>query len=364
MKLASVLLGFSLLLSGQANALSNDELFSDAYDAYKKQDDAALLADTQQLQAQNYILAPYAEYWLMLLRLSEADNDTVRNFLSRYSEMPFADRVRGEWLKKLGKQQDWQTLLAELPNFHRDDTAVSCYALQGQAQQGNMNALAQGKALWMVAADQPTNCNSLFESMINANVLTEDDIWARFRLALADNKIGVAKSTVKHIKNFDAANLRLLDRAYQNPQQILEKRLISLKSRFGREVNLYALERLARSQPSWALMLWQKHQAQYSDEDRGYQWGRFALHAANKHDPIALEWFAHAQELTPNLILDKEQLAWKARAALREKNWDVLQSAVAAMLPAQQEEGVWRYWKARALKEQQQLPAANAILAP
>lgn len=364
MKLASILLGFSLLLSGQANALSNDELFADARDAYRKQDDTALAADTQQLQAQNYILAPYADYWLMLLRMSEADNDYVRNFLNHYAELPFADRVRGEWLKKLGKQQDWQTFLAELPNFHRDDTVVSCYVLQGQSLQGNMEALAQGKALWMVAADQPANCNLLFDSMINANVLTEEDIWARFRLALAENKIGVAKSTVKRIKNFDVANLRLLDRAYQNPQQILENKLISLKGRYGHEVNLYALERLAHSQPSWALVLWQKLQTHYSDEDRGYLWGRFALHAANRHDPIALEWFEHAQEVAPNLILDKEQLAWKARAALREKNWDVLQSAIAAMSPAQQEEGVWRYWKARALKEQQQLPAANAILAP
>ena len=364
MKLVAILLWLSLLLSGQANALSNDELFADARDAYKKQNDAMLAADAEQLQAQNYILAPYADYWLMLLRLSEADNDTVRNFLNRYAELPFADRVRGEWLKKLGKQQDWQTFFTELPNFHRDDTAVSCYALQGQSQQGNMDALAQGKALWMVTTDQPENCNSLFESMINANVLTEDDIWARFRLALAENKVGVARSTVRRIKNLDAASHRLLDRASQNPQQVLEKRLSSVKTRYGREVNIYALERLVRSQPSLALVLWQKLETQYSDEDRAYQWGRFALHAAKRHDPIALEWFSHAQEIVPNLVLDKDELAWKARAALREKNWDVLQSAIAAMMPTQQGEGVWRYWKARALKEQLQLPAANAILAP
>lgn len=364
MKLALVFLGFSLLLSGQANALSNDELFLDAREAHKKQDEIVLAVYAQQLQAQNYILAPYADYWLMLLRMSEADNDTVRNFLNHYAELPFTDRVRGEWLKKLGKQQDWQTFFAELLNFHRDDTAVSCYALQGQSQQGNMDALAQGRALWMVAADQPANCNSLFDSMIDANVLTEEDIWARFRLALAENKINVAKSTVKHIKNFDAANLRLLDRAHQSPRQILDKKLVSLKSRYGREVNLYALERLSRTDSNLALVLWQKQQTQYSDEDRGYLWGRFALHAANRHDPIALEWFGRAQEVAPNLTLDKEQLAWKARAAMREKNWSVLQSTIAVMSPAQQEEGAWRYWKARALKEQQQLPAANAILAP
>src|SRR4051812_3989422 len=103
MKLAWIFLSWSLLLSGSANALNiavlnNDALFEDARDAYKKQDDAALEAYTRQLQAQNYILAPYADYWLMLLRLSQADADTVRDFLNTYRELPFADRVRGEWL--------------------------------------------------------------------------------------------------------------------------------------------------------------------------------------------------------------------------------------------------------------------------
>jgi soluble lytic murein transglycosylase len=41
-----------------------------------------------------------------------------------------------------------------------------------------------------------------------------------------------------------------------------------------------------------------------------------------------------------------------------------LQSAIADMPVTQQQEAVWRYWEARALKEQKQIPAANAILVP
>ena len=60
----------------------------------------------------------------MLLRLSQADNATVQNFLTRYADFPFADRLRGEWLKQLGARQDWQTFFSELPNFQREDTAL------------------------------------------------------------------------------------------------------------------------------------------------------------------------------------------------------------------------------------------------
>ena len=33
-----------------------------------------------QLQNQDYILAPYADYWLMLLNLEDADNQAVSRF--------------------------------------------------------------------------------------------------------------------------------------------------------------------------------------------------------------------------------------------------------------------------------------------
>ncbi len=369
MKLAWIFLGWSLLLSNPANALNiavqnGDTLLPQALEAYKKQDEAALAGYTRELQEQNYILAPYADYWLMLLRLSQADNDSVRSFIDKYHDLPFADRVRGEWLKKLAKQQDWQTFFAEYPNFRREDTAVKCYAIAGQAlmdtPQQMMETLAQAKPLWMTSVDQPANCDALFDSMFSANVLTEADIWARFRLALAAGKISLAKSTAKRIKNFDTANLKLVDRTYQNPQAMLQKKQVSLKSRYGREINLYALDRVARTQPDLALSLWQKSQSSFEPAERNYLWGRFALHGARKHDPRALDWFERANDAS----LDKEQMAWRVRAALREGKWDAVVSAIAAMPPEQQDEGAWRYWKARALKAQQQLVAANAILAP
>lgn len=369
MKLAWIFLGWSLLLSSPASALNiaaqdSDKLLQSSLEAYKKQNEPALTDYARELQNQNYILAPYADYWLMLLRLSQADNDRVRDFINKYQNFPFADRVRGEWLKKLGKQQDWQTFFAELPNFNREDTAVKCYTLSGRAQQSNpqqmMDVLTEGKPLWMTSIDQPANCNALFDSMFSADVLTEVDIWARFRLALAAGKISLAKTTVKRLKSFDAANLKLVDRAYQNPQQVLQKKQISLKSRYGREINLYAFDRVARTQPDLALSLWQKAQSSFEPAERNYLWGRFALHGARKHDPRALDWFERANDAT----LDNEQMAWRVRAALRENNWGAVLSAIAAMPPEQQDEGAWRYWKARALKAQQQLAAANAILAP
>lgn len=357
MQVAWIFLGLSLLFCSPLWAKSNSEVFASAQNAYKKKNEMALEQDVRELQANNYILAPYADYWLMLLRLSQASNESVLDFLHKYADFPFADRVRGEWLKQLGKRQDWDTFFKQLPELRREDAAVSCFAYEGRMQQGDTVALAEAKPLWLTAKDQPANCDALFDRMIKAGIIDEHDMWTRFRLALQEGKITLAKSIARRMSGFDVANLRLLDRVYQNPQKILEKKTISFKSRYGQELNLYALERVAKNQLDLAEDLWRKHDAQFEPDDRRYMWGRLALHAARKHDARALKWY----ELAGNTALDEEQLAWKARAAMREYDWAVVQSTIHAMSPRLQNEAMWRYWKARALKEQRHVSEANAI---
>ncbi|MCB5188576.1 lytic transglycosylase domain-containing protein [Methylobacillus caricis] len=339
-------------------AASPDDLFVSARNAYNSRNVTVLAEAAQKLQAQHHVLAPYADYWLMLLNLSQADNQTVRSFLDRYADLPFADRVRGEWLKALARRQDWQTFFDEYPKFKRDDATVSCYAIDAGIQQGLEAAVLDGKTLWMTGSELPANCEAVFDRLQKGGVLREEDIWARTRLLLQGSKITVAKTVLQRMPNFDKSSLKLLDRVYQNPQQVLEKRQVSFKSRLGKELNLYALERLSKSQPALALDIWEKVHTNFDPADRDYFWGRFAVHAARKHDPLALAYYDRAG----NIVLDKDQLEWKARSALRNGDWKVLQSTIAEMPEAQQDEGVWRYWKARALKEQKQLVAANLIL--
>ena len=358
MRLAWMLVGIFLALSTPARADTAQDIFVNARDAYKAHNELALALDAQQLQAQNYVLAPYADYWLILLRLTQADNAAMQTFLNRYADLPFADRVRTEWLKQLGKRQDWQTFFDELPRLQKEDTAVTCYALEGRSQQGDNLGLEEGKELWLSTADQPDNCNAVFDRMLKTEVLKADDIWARFRLALQDGKVALAKSTIQHLPKFEIASLKLLDRVNDNPQHALDKKIISAKTRYGRELNMYAVERLSRSQPDTALAAWKKLEPDFDVESRSYLWGRLALYAARRHEPTALDWYARAGDTS----LDNEQLAWKARAAMRALNWPKVQSVIADMPPDMQDQSVWRYWKARALKEQKQIPAANAIL--
>ncbi len=354
-----------LLLNAKVFALSGDAEFLAARSAYDKKNAIALADYVQQLQNQNYVLAPYAAYWLMLLNLEEADHQTVTDFIDANSEYPFADRVRGEYLKKLAKNQVWESFSSEIVNYQQADVAVMCYAAEASAINGDNSLLEAAKAIWMTAKEQPANCANMFDRMQNTGLLKEDDILARFRLALADNRLTLAKAIIKRSKSYEENQVKLIDKTYANPSVVLAKKSISFNSKFGRELNLFALNQLAKNDSQQALSSFNKIQSLFPAEDKSYFYGRLALQAAQRHESEALQWFKLAEKDYTNKdsSLNKDQLAWYVRAALREKNWAEVLNAVAKMSTEQMQEGAWRYWKARALKAQNKTLDASIIFA-
>ena len=347
-------------------AATGDAEFLEARAAYDKKNVIALSDYVQQLQNQHYILAPYADYWLMLLNLEDADNQTVTDFINTYSDYPFADRVRGEYLKKLAKRQDWESFSNEIASYQQEDVAVACYAAESSAVNGDASVLEGAKSLWMSAKEQPANCATLFDRMQSAGVLKEEDIWARFRLALADSRMTLAKTIAKRSKTYEVSQIKLIDRAYASPSVVLAKKVISFKTRFGRELNLFALNQIAKNDSQLAVSAFNKVQNLFQAEDKSYFYGRLALQAAQRHETEAVQWFQRADadlNLALNPNLNREQLAWYARAALLDKNWPVVLKAVEKMSPEQAQEGAWRYWKARALKAQNKSLEANILFA-
>lgn len=362
MSFRSLLFGASLVLATFSNtllAMSDEAIFQHAREAYASKNEISLAQDAADLKVQEYILAPYAAYWLMLLRLDQAEPAEIEAFLSEYTDLPFADRLRGEWLKKLAKQQHWPLFFEQQANFKRDDLAVQCSALLGNAMTTQLNEadIAAAKLIWFTTADLPTLCTPLFDYLQKTGTLSTDDIWTRFRLALQDGKLNVAKTIATRLPSFDNANLKLIDRAYQAPKSMLDNKTVSFKSRYGIELNLYALDRLARTDLTSAITLYTALQKNFDVDNRAFAWGRIAWHAARMHHPNALKYYA----LTDKNKLDKEQLAWYVRAALRANDWTSVQTAIAAMQLKQADEGAWRYWKARALKAQNQQAEAVAL---
>jgi len=351
------LLGLLLLPVGNALA-GGDEEFLAAREAYRVHKLDRLNDYARRLEG--HVLQSYVSYWQLQSRLETAQPEEVRDFFTRFEDSPLVDRLRGEWLKILGKAQRWDVFLSEYPLLVNEEKAVTCYAYQARFARGDKTPLQEAKPLWFTASDLPVNCSAVFDVLASEGVLTRDDVWARARLALEAGNVSVAKSILQYLPPEQAPDPRTLDGVAENPQQYLEKNKVNLKSRAGRELVMFGVYRIARTQLFQAYNAWEKVREHFSEAEQGYVWGQLALHAARQHDPVALNWFKAAG----NAQLNDNQLGWKVRAALRAQDWPEVQAGIQAMTEAEQRNAVWRYWKARALKAQGKPAPANAILAP
>ena len=155
--------------------------------------------------------------------------------------------------------------------------------------------------------------------------------------------------------------LKQLEAIAEKPQRHLEHLPANFAtSRSGRELALFAWQRLARSEPLIAAKHLQKRQEKLPAGDRAYAWGQIAWQGAQRHLPEALSWYALAGR-DKDSRLSTEQMAWQARAALRAHDWSMVRQAISQMPDDMAEQPVWIYWRGRALTEQGRQDEATAL---
>src|SRR5258708_6330770 len=134
--------------------------------------------------------------------------------------------------------------------------------------------------------------------------------------------------------------------AARQPKRLLSRLPKNLDHRATREVVVLAVVRFARAdEDGAAAALDGPLGSRLPEADLKYLWGRVGHEAAREHYDKALAWYARAGDLR----LTDEQLAWKARAALRRVNWQVVRDSIDQMSAGARQERAWSYWYGRAL---------------
>jgi soluble lytic murein transglycosylase len=324
---------------------SQEEIFLAARAAARAGDYDKLASYDAQLRG--YLLEPYVESWLLRPRLDDATSEEVRAFLARQKGTVIAEQVRKEWLKVLGKTQQWDLFRSEHLLLVNDDNEISCYALQARWRQTDESALAEIRAQWYAPRELPDGCVPLAEALIASGQLTNRQVWERIRLLLEAGVITAAWHTAEYLPPREALDRGHLFAAAAGPQRYLDDRKKDLSRRPVRELTMFALHRLARTDPVAVAAHWeQKLRAKFSAEEQGYVWGQLALQAARRNLPQALTWYGYAE--AAGAQLSEEQLAWRMRAALRHSNWSEVRVTAEKMSPLQRNEPAWIYWQGRA----------------
>ncbi len=343
--LCALALAAQVAHTAPARPASQDELFLAARDAARAGDRAKLAKYDAQLQG--YLLQPYVESWLLRARLEEVPADEVGAFLARTQGSVLAEQLRRDWLKTLGKKQRWDLFQLEYPLLVRDDNETACYALQARWRQMDESALDEVRAQWNLARDLPEGCVPLAEALIASGKFTNRHVWERIRILLEAGAVSAASRTAEYLPPSEALERAQLAAVAAKPQRFLDDSKKDWSRRAQRELAMFALQRLARSEPLAAAGYWTpKQRAKFPAEDQGYLWGRLALHAARHNLPQALDWYRYAEGAAARL--SDEQLAWRMRAALRQGNWAEVKLTAEKMPFLQKNEPAWIYWKGRA----------------
>lgn len=352
-----VVLGWvAVLAAASVSAAPGDAAVRQAQQAYEARKLANLERAARDVPA-GHVLAPYVEFWRLMLTNGAADA-RIADFLARHPGSRMAEALRADWLKSLGAREAWPLYLAEYPRLVRPEPVHHCYARRAEWAQGQHARLGEAVALWFNGRDMPSACSPLFAQLIEQGLIGEEDIWRRLRLAFEAGNPSVARVIAQSLSASQRPAAAHIDLATRDPSRALAAASPLDTSRRGdREVALYALDLLARRSSDEAERALRRWAPQLTADETRVAWVHLATWAARRHEPTALAWFAQAGTAS----LTDFQREWWARAGLRASDWAVVRQAIDGMREAQRAEPTWRYWRARALAASGQMAAARAL---
>jgi peptidoglycan lytic transglycosylase len=337
----NIALACAALAAGTAHG--NDAAVLGAYDAFRNGDPDRLEHHARALEG--HTLEPWVDYWRLKLRIEDAESADVERYLARHAGTYLGDQMRADWLRELGRREDWRGFERELGPLVQDEPEIRCYAWRARLARGDAQAAIEARAVWLELRELPEGCRKLVDELLARGVLDQERIWQRARLQLYYGYVTAARRTLEDLPAAARPDERLLAQALTVPAKLLARAPRDIEPRPVREMLVFATLRLARSDlDAAAQALREGAGARLPQEDREYLWARLATLAAFDHRDEALDWYA----LAGAAPLEDTQLAWKARAALLAGRWQAVLDAIEPMSPQARLDLAWTYWSGRA----------------
>jgi soluble lytic murein transglycosylase len=346
-----------LLLALLGHASPGDSTFLATKEAFRVGDANRVSKGLESLRGHD--LEAWAEYYQLRMHLEEDGAEfALRDYLARYNGSFLAERLRGEWLKVLGRKRQWEGFRREYSRLIQPDQETQCYAWQDRYGQGDQGVLDEARPAWFVASELPDACTPITDALVSEKRLNADDVWERIRRLLEAGKPKEALAAGRYLPNNQIPDGKTLNSISDKPVRYLALLPASFDTqRLGREMAVYAVTRVARIDPTDGAAQLRRIESRLNDGERAYAWSQVAWQAAKRHMPEALAWY----ELTKGASMSEEVITWKARAALRALDWNAVRRTIEQMPPALAGQPDWVYWQGRALAAQGKREEAQAL---
>ncbi|MEX1221238.1 MAG: transglycosylase SLT domain-containing protein [Idiomarina sp.] len=314
-------------------------------------------------QLGDYPLTPYLE----LERLQQvgylANEDRVLEFLEAYNGTPLDWQLRQPWLDYLARNNEQARFLRDFKP--PGTTEHHCYNLQFQFQQQLMPGDAFHRAvgqLWLTGESLPSACDKILNWWTEAGQRTPNKVWDRVKLAAE----GGNHTLLPYLADLLPPEKTYLAHVYhmmrRDPSKVIRLSLFQAGQDTAEQAAIatYAYGRLIWRDPDLALQNWPAAEEffKFSAEQLDEVTQKFALALSNKNHPESSVW----QTKVPLHNASDAVLQWRLADLLRQQDFSTL-SQLINQLPATVAQGnQWRYWQARALLEQGDELAAQALL--
>ena len=308
---------------------------------------------------ENYPLYTYYRYFNLSRRLHRRPIAEVREFLSAYDESLLAKRLRTEWLSHLNRTKKWAEFLHDYRP--QSNTKLKCAQLNARIKTGAVEGvLGDTRALWLVGKSQPDECDPAFEYLKASELMNDQLVWQRLRLALSNNKPGLARYlsrslTATALKK--SADIWLA--VHADPIRGLKDPYFEQDDLPTREIVVHAIGRIARTNIDRAEATWKEYATRYqfSDDESGGIQRAIAIAAAVKNHPKRIAFLDRVPATSVDDIVEK----YRIREAIEEHSWSELVRWTASPPTGATDILRWRYWHGRALQNVDRNDDADVI---
>lgn len=342
-----VLLSALLLVAGsQATAdgfEAQRELYAQAEKALRHNDTARFTALSRQLR--DYPLHPYLEYRALRARLAQASPNEVAAFLQQHADTPLAGLLRGRWLDHLAQRRRWTTYL----DFYQPTTNVSrrCHRLNALIETGQRDkAMPEVAPLWLHGESQPKACDPVFAAWTDAGLRTDDLIWQRVELAMAEGEWRLARYLGGLLPAAERTWVERWIGLHTKPARAAEFERFATAHPYREKMLAHAVRRLARWDGSEALALWQdlRPRFPFTDDERN-RTERYLLRNLVRVAEEPAYAFIGQVDVGTDVLAHEARI----RAALLHEDWPRVLCWITALPADESDSERWRYWRARAL---------------
>ncbi|MEO8777975.1 MAG: transglycosylase SLT domain-containing protein [Rhodanobacter sp.] len=293
----------------------------------------------------DYPLYPYLSAAAMQHDIRQLDRTTVEDYLRRYPDwIPTAD-LRRAFLLELARRKDWSSFTALYQPGLGD--ALGCDALQAKlARSEPLNFASDLSALW-AKPNLPSACDPVLAAARDQGLLTVQRVWDRINRAADANQPSTIAAMAALLPADAAVTARQFELALRDPAAAITAADGWADTTRNTQAAALAVMSLARRQSTSADHAWQNLQGRFrfTQTQRGRIAYTLALFDATDFDADAL---ARLIALPSGAQTDASR-EWRVRVALARQDWPAVLAAIDAMPPTQQQDGEWRYFRARAL---------------